>query len=292
MLGARPSLSAITRLPIRSILAEARPSRSFVPMRKIMLLAGCAFAMSLPTRSIAAQRTGVIAGTVVDPTGRPLAEAEVIASAENARARTDSAGHFEIRNLEPGQYNVRVRRVGYEPGRSTADLSHGGKVDVRFELKARPALLDSVFIIADGNCPDRSYVGFICRRKTGKGVYFTDDDLFDRNAREIGDIFRGVAGFRIEMRPSPWGQLPTPISTRASLCLNAIVNGMPSASTNPIPRYADELVAVEIYASPSDVPAEYQRFAWGRQGRQTQSYSDRGGTGDRCSLVVYWTGLR
>jgi hypothetical protein len=261
-------------------------------MRKIMLLVGCAFAMSLPTRSIAAKKTGVIAGTVVDATGRPLAEADVVASAENAHARTDSAGRFEIRDLEPGQYNVRVRRIGYEPGRMTADLSHGGKVDIRFELKPRAAILDSVFIVADGTCPDRSYVGFICRRKTGKGVYLTDDDLFDKNARELGDIFRGVAGFRIEMRPSPWGQLPTPLSLRASGCLNALVNGRPAASTNPLPRYADEVVAVEIYASPSEAPSEYQRFVWGRQGRQTQSFADRDPANDRCAIVVYWTVLR
>jgi hypothetical protein len=261
-------------------------------MRKILLLAGCVLAMSTPTRSAAAQNTGVIAGTVVDPDGKPLADVDVSASADNAHVRTDSAGHFEIRNLEAGQYNVRARRLGYLAARMTADLSHGGKVDVKIELKPRPAMLDSVVIIADGNCPERSYVGFLCRRKTGKGVYLTDDDIFDKNARELGDIFRDIPGFRIEMRPTPFGQKPFPISTKASLCLNALVNGMPAANTNPLPRFADEMVAAEIYAAPADVPPEYQRYVWGRQGRQTQSYFDRGNTGDRCSLVVYWTALR
>lgn len=262
-------------------------------MRKLLLFAGCLFATSIPAQAAVAQKTGVIAGTVVDTAGRPIAGVDVVASAEHARTKTDSAGRFEIRDLESGQYAVRVRRIGYLPERMTADIDKGGKADLKIELKPRPAFLDSVFVVAQsGLCPERSYVGFICRRRKGKGVYLTDDDIFDKNAREIGDVFRGVPGFRIEMRPSPWGQLPVPLSTKANLCLNALVNGMPAASTNPIPRYADEMVAVEIYASPADAPPEYQRYVWGRQGRQTQSFNDHGGNGDRCSLVVYWTGFR
>ena len=256
-------------------------------MRNSLLLAAAMFVAT--TSTAAAQKTGVIAGNVVDEAGKPIADVEVAASAENARARSDSTGRFEIRNLEAGQYTVRARRLGYLPARITVDIGRGGKADLKIELKARPAMLDSVIVVADGKCPERSYVGFLCRRRGGKGVYMTDDDLFDKNAREIGDIFRDVPGFRIENQPTPWGRLPMPLSTKASLCLNALVNGRPAAPTNQIPRFADEMIAVEIYASPSDVPEEYQRFVWGRQGRQTQSYRDRGTGGERCSLVVYWT---
>jgi hypothetical protein len=258
-------------------------------MRKILVLASLALFVAASAAS--AQKTGVIAGTVVDEQGKPLPDVDVVASAENARARSDSAGRFEIRNLEAGQYTVRARRIGFLPTRLTADLGKGGRADVKIELKVRPPMLDSVFVIANGVCPERSYVGFLCRRRAGKGgVYMTDDDIFDKNAREIGDIFRDVPGFRIELQPTVWGRLPMPLSTKASLCLNALVNGRPASNTNQIPRFADEMLAVEIYAAPADVPEEYQRYVWGRQGRQTQSYRDRAGAvGERCSVVVYWT---
>ena len=70
-----------------------------------------------------------------------------------------------------------------------------------------------------------------------------------------------------------------------------LVNGRIASPTNPMPRFATEMIAVEIYASPGDVPDEYQRYVWGKQGRQTQSYRDHGGatSSDRCSLAVYWT---
>lgn len=262
-------------------------------MRNILLLAALAAASISPRSALHAQRSGVIAGTVFDEAGKPIAGADVVASADNARATSDSAGRFEIRNLDAGTYSVRARRLGYMPARITADIGRGGRADLRIELKVRPAILDSVFVVAKGDktCPDRSYAGFSCRRQTAKGVYLTDDDIFDKNARELGDIFRDVPGFRIEFAATAFGRMPMPIPTKASQCLNALVNGRIVAPTNPLPRFADEMIAVEIYASPGDVPEEYQRYVWGRQGRQSQSFRDRAGAGtsERCSLVVYWT---
>lgn len=256
-------------------------------MRRILLLAILA-AVAVPA-SLVAQKTGIIAGVVVDEAGKPIVDAEIVASADNARALSDSAGKFEIRNLESGQYNVRIRRLGFFPARTTADLGRGGRADIHVEMKVRPAMLDSVVVVADGKCPDRSYVGFLCRKRSGKGVYMTDDDIFDKNAREIGDIFRGVPGFRIELRPSIWGALPTPLPTKGSRCLNALVNGRLPSPTNQLPHFADQMVAVEIYSSASDVPIEYQGYTWGRQGRQTQVYDNSDASTEHCALVVYWT---
>lgn len=256
-------------------------------MRSILLLAVLA-AAALPA-SLSAQKTGVIAGVIVDEGGKPIAEADVVASADNAHVKSDSAGKFEIRNLEAGQYNVRIRRIGFFPARTTADLGRGGRADLHVEMKVRPAILDSVVVVADGKCPDRSYTGFLCRKRAGKGVYMTDDDIFDKNAREIGDVFRGVPGFRIELRPSIWGALPTPLPLKGSRCLNALVNGRLPSPTNQMPRFADQMVAVEIYSTASEVPTEYQAYTWGRQGRQSQVYADRDASAEHCALVVYWT---
>jgi iron complex outermembrane receptor protein len=259
-------------------------------MRTILLLSAAILA-ALPA-SLAAQRTGVIAGVVVDESGRPIPDVQIVASADSARAISDSLGRFEIRNLEAGQYNLRARRIGFMPARTTADIGRGGRADLHIELKERPAILDSIVVTADGKCADRSFTGFLCRRRGGKGVYLTDDDIFDKNARELGDVFRGVPGFRVELRPSIWGPMPTPLSTKGSRCLNALVNGRLPGPTNQLPNFADQMVGVEIYASPSEVPAEYQQYAWGRAGRQSSMYDARGGSAsEHCALVVYWTRL-
>jgi hypothetical protein len=246
-------------------------------------------ALTLPA-SVGAQTTGgTISGVVLNDAGVPLAGADVLFLPDTKRAKTDSLGRFAGAGLDGGFYHVRVRRLGYTSVEITTDLTKNGHVDLKFELHARPAILDSMIVTADGRCPEQGFRGFVCRRGHAKAVFLTDDDLLDKGAVELGDVFRDVDGFRIEMTPTPFGMKPRPLATRAARCLNALVNGRPLAVTNQLPRYANELVAVEIYALPTQVPEEYQRFVWMRSARQTVTSVGRDSPNARCSLVVYWT---
>jgi hypothetical protein len=259
-------------------------------MRKTVLIAVAALLGIHATGSgQAAPKGGTIAGVVLDDSGHPLDGADVVAFPDNARARTDSTGRFTLPGLDGGFYRVRVRRLGYSSLEISTDLTKNGHVELRYELKLRPAILDSVVVLAHGNCPALSYTGFNCRKRGGKGVYLTDDDLADKGAIELGEVFSGVAGFRIDTLPGLFGQRPIPRALHGARCLNAIVNGKPLAPTNPLPRYATELLAVEIYAIPNDVPPEYARYVWQGNLRQSSMPIAQQSLNDRCSLVVYWT---
>lgn len=259
-------------------------------MRKVLIVAvalgvapmGAAFCQNAPV-------PGSITGIVTDESGRPIPDAEVHAFPESAHARTDSAGRFILTKLGSGFYHVRARHIGYTSLEITTDLEKNGHVELKFELKARPAMLDSVIVEASGKCPPLSYGGFNCRRRFGKGVYLTDDDIGDKGAIELGDVFEDIPGFRSEMRETRIGRKPVPIATRGNRCINALVNGKPIALTNPLPRYANELIAVEIYATPSEVPPEYQRYIWMGSARQSSAILSRPTPDDSCSVVVYWT---
>jgi hypothetical protein len=262
-------------------------------MRKIAILAAASLiaAIGAPLRVRAQSKPtgGTISGIVTDDSGLPIADADVFAFPETARVRTDSAGHFTITNLDGGFYNVRARHLGFAPGETSTDLSKNGHVNVKIEMTRRPVVLDSVVVLADGTCPALSYKGFNCRKRVGKGVYLTDDDLADKGAVELGEAFRDVPGFRLEIATTPYGRKPRPIPTKGSGCLNALVNGRAMALTNPLPLYATELLAVEIYSLPSEVPTEYQRYIWQRGIRQSSSHLGRDPGNEPCSLVVYWT---
>jgi hypothetical protein len=177
-------------------------------MRKVLLVAaalavaplcGVALCQSAPV-------PGSITGTVTDELGHPIADADVHAFPESIHARTDSTGHFILTRLGSGFYHVRVRRLGFASTEVTTDLAKNGHVDLKFELKVRPAILDSVVIEASGKCPPISYGGFNCRRRTGKGVYLTDDDIGEKGAIELGDVFDSIPGFRTEVRFTPYGR--------------------------------------------------------------------------------------
>lgn len=272
---------------IKSALSPRSETRHLGRMRAPVVLG-----LLLSASIASAQSGGVIAGLVVDEAGSPVAGADVFVLTQTHRARTDSAGRFEIQKLDGGVYRIRARRVGFLPAEISTDVGKNGRVDVKLELRARPAFLDSVVVVADGKCAELSVAGFTCRKRNGKGVYFTDDDLLDRGAIELGDVFRDVNGFRIEMIPTPFGAKPRPLATRGGRCLNALVNGRPMALTNPLPRYAYDLLAVEIYALPNDVPDEYQRYVSLRTIRQSASPVGQDSPNARCSLVVYWTSYR
>jgi hypothetical protein len=254
-----------------------------------MITGALLFAVLSSANAIAQNQTGgTIAGVVLDETGNPVRDADVYAFPEKNRAKTDSTGKFSIPGLPGGFYHVRVRRLGYRPAEVTTDLGSNGHVDLKIELAVRPAMLDSVIVQADGKCATISFTGFNCRKTHGKGVYLTDDDLADKGAIELGEVFRDVAGFHLETRPTRFGPKPIAFSTRGG-CINALVNGRPLSVTNPLPLYATELIAVEIYSLPSSVPSEYQRYVWDPSIRQTSPIVGRDRNDQPCSLAVYWT---
>ncbi|MGH7617559.1 MAG: carboxypeptidase-like regulatory domain-containing protein [Gemmatimonadaceae bacterium] len=256
-----------------------------------MLLALCVLLVSASGAGAQGGTTGgTITGSVVDESGLPLRDADVFAPPSTARARTDSSGHFRLTGLDADFYHVRARHIGFIAMEITTDLGKNGQVDLKFEMKRRPVILDSVIVQADGKCPMYHYAGFNCRRAAGKGgIYMTDDDIMDRGAIDLGDLFRDVEGFRIEPVLTRLGMMPNPIPTRGNHCLNALVNGRPFAMTNPLPRYATDLIAVEIYGTPSEVPPEYQQYVSNPTIRQSAPRIPRDSPMNRCALAVYWT---
>jgi hypothetical protein len=230
-----------------------------------------------------------ITGSVVDDHGSPVRDADVFAPPSTARARTDSVGHFVLSNLPAEFYHVRVRHIGFTAAEITTELGKNGHVDLKFDLKRRPVMLDSMIVQADGKCPPRNYLGFNCRRRLGKGIFLTDDDIMDRGAIELGDIFRDMDGFRIEQVMTQYGMQPSPIPTRGNHCLNALINGRIYARTNPLPRYATNVIAVEIYPTPNDVPPEYQQYVSNPDARQSAPRIPHDSPTNRCALAVYWT---
>jgi hypothetical protein len=86
-----------------------------------------------------AENTGAISGTVVDPTGAVIVNAQVEATLEGTEqkhdARTDSAGRFELKDLQPGVYDIRAYVQGFKALEVKAVLVQATNVtEVSFEL--------------------------------------------------------------------------------------------------------------------------------------------------------------
>jgi hypothetical protein len=219
---------------------------------------------------------GTLRGVVRDSADRPLLNVEVVATPGPHRARTDSLGRFTMAGIGGGQYILHARKLGYSAGEATADIHGDGSADVKITLEHHMADLDTVVVREDGSCPERSLDGFMCRRKRGdKGVFMDYLDIDDKDPLTTADLFRDIPGFRIDVRPTRTGNRRIPVATGLH-CMVSLVNGRPATAANFVPDIPWDLMALEVYPAPADVPKEYQRYMWDSA------------AGQRCGVAVYW----
>ena len=210
-------------------------------------------------------------GTVRDSSSRPMVNADVAVEPSGRHVRTDSAGHFAFEGLERSQFTVRARRVGYEPAEWTIDLSKGGRVDIQLVLGGRIAMLDTVFVFEPGRpCDPQAYEGFMCRRAVGKGRFIDYTDIDTMSVIYSADLLRDIGGFTSVVRSTHIG--PTRMAS-SKHCTIVLMNGAPTTWLS-IPESSYDIIGIEIYQNPKDIPAEYHRYTWGKED---------------CWLVAYWT---
>jgi hypothetical protein len=225
-------------------------------------------------------RGATITGIVRDSLGMPVPAADVVAQPGQYRTRTDSAGAFVLTGLDDGAYTIAARKVGYAPERWDVKLSKNGRLELKFVL-GRRVQLDTITVVARSACPPFSLNGFWCRQRSGGsgGVFLDYQDIDDQRVAFIADLFRQIPGFRVELRRSRMGPVPTPARSGFG-CINSLVDGMPVTGANPIPTLPSDLSALEVYLKPDSVPEPYQRYTW------PELNTHRTG---RCSVVLYWT---
>jgi TonB-linked SusC/RagA family outer membrane protein len=119
-------------------------------MRQWWLRAGLLLG-GLASASPAAAQQGGIGGVVTDEaTGGPLEAARVVLSGPNRIETTNREGRFLFRNVEPGQYQVRVLRLGYKPVTASAAVAPGETVALEVAMTPAPVQLDEIVSTATG----------------------------------------------------------------------------------------------------------------------------------------------
>jgi hypothetical protein len=96
--------------------------------------------------------SGTLRGTVLDPSGALIPQAQLTISSANGFARTiksDSTGSFELANLAPGSYSVSVDAAGFTPALegirvatskvTTENVTLGISVNQEIEVSANDA---------------------------------------------------------------------------------------------------------------------------------------------------------
>ena len=243
-----------------------------------------AMLLAFPPR-IAAQQPapgGIITGVVRDTAARPLAGVDIIVRPGDRRTRTDSTGRFTVGGLSADDYTVRARKLGYAPTTFDVSLRKAGRADISLVFERGMPMLDTVVVTATAGrtCSEFSLDGFVCRRRSGSGVFLDYTDIDDKDALYTADLFRDMKGFRETVRPTRYGPIRVVEANPPSGCITSLIDGRPMTGATIIPELPRELVALEVYTQADSVPPEFQRYTW-PDGNFTRS--------GRCRVIVYWT---
>lgn len=109
--------------------------KKIITLAFVMIFAVAAFAEGENAKTAPAESANnVITGQVVDMnTGEALAGVEVMIQGTELKAYTDFDGNFEIKDLEPGSYDVVVSLIAYRKS-LIEDLSTSAKEGLTVKL--------------------------------------------------------------------------------------------------------------------------------------------------------------
>lgn len=227
-------------------------------------------------------------------TGRvPVVGAEVTLTDVARSFSTNTAGRIDVANLASGDHRVTIRRLGYTPLDTTVTLRDGAIADLTFEL-VRINTLDSVVVSA--TTTDRALRSFEENVRLGTGHFMTRQRLVElkgqplrralselqgislvyghgsrswvAGARQPGALCGRVApGASSECHRSHGIYDPSPVEAAqgmsASCYARVYIDGVLMNRGTPTPPYdanellADQIEAIEYYASAAEVPLQY-----------------------------------
>lgn len=191
--------------------------------------------------------TGTIKGTVTDKaTGEPLPFVKVIvyqADQQKGAAQTDIFGKFQISSLQPGQYDIEMRFVGYQSVRQTGVVVSSDKYTILDDLQLGTSaeMLDVVEVIT-------YQVPLIDKDGGASGGTVTREDISKMPTRDATGIAATVGGVY-----SPEGGGGLSIRGARSEDSYYYIDGIKVRGSSSLPKAAMQEVSVIT----GGVPANY-----------------------------------
>jgi hypothetical protein len=142
-----------------------------------------------------------ISGTVVDPAGNPVAQAEVSVVATGVATFTSATGRFLLRVPRARNLVIQVRRPGYRGQLIRFTEDWDGKV----LLMPGPVQLPDVKVAAKYAKPARyagtaKYDDYFFRWRKGFGIFLDRDAIDRRGALTTAQLLEGQAGVHVDLR--------------------------------------------------------------------------------------------
>ena len=251
-------------------------------------------------------------GRVVDDAFRGLPEADVRV-ASWPTTLTDREGHFTLRSLPSGAFQLVVRKVGYDSASVRVPATVRTPTESVTVVLTRSHRLND--IVVEGQAYDRTLWdrGFYHRQKVASGMFFDPDAIVHFGGDGLGSLVRQVP--RVDVRRINNEDHAFSTIGGRSCRMNIYVDGMFQREAMPDPRIdgnegiglsqlvdVRDIAAVEVYPRASAVPTQFQRMGppAGPQGYTSAQIGSPSGRMHRsmpqgenadaaCGAIVIWT---
>lgn len=176
-----------------------------------------------PIRAVG-QWPGEVAGTVTDAaSGAPVEAALVELPGAGRAARTDGAGRFRLRALEPGEHRIVVSRTGYAAREASVEVANGRVSRLAIHLQPVATAVEGVRAVAE-------------RDRIETGTRVTRAEIEASGARTAAEVLERVPG--VVVRSTGVGSAQT-VSVRGGSAdaVLVLVDGAPA--NDPVTGEAD-----------------------------------------------------
>ena len=167
------------------------------------------FALAAVLFSVApshARAQAVLLGSVrSDSADFPLGHAEVAIPSLRLGAYTDSAGHFRMDHIKPGEYDVVVRQFGFVPRVMRMKFEPDETTAQQFQLTPSPIVLAKVKVVAPDTARSLYYdniAAFEGRRAHGFGSFITAQELAAARERDMTTVLHTIPQVRFYHLPT------------------------------------------------------------------------------------------
>ena len=248
-------------------------------MIRILTLTAC-----IGTVAQAQTPAGVVRGAVKATGDVPIAGAVVQLGERSDSVRTSTAGEFLLERIPPGAYALRVRALGYSPKSRDIVVTDTSGWSGTIELERIAQQLPEVDVVDKPAqyAGTTRYDDFFRRRKTGRGIFRTYQELIDAGTIDLLSALERVPGVSVSTTVNRFGDQQ--YRFRIARCsgdppnLAVYLNGnlVPGVSrTGGLSEFLRsipirQVLFFEFYRGASEIPSDIER-------------------GDNCAAILIWT---
>lgn len=240
----------------------------------------CSLLVALAATMHAQAERGTIRGTVHDDGGHALSGVQLVVKNTDIRATSDTAGHFTLGGVWPGETEVEARRIVFQLTKTKVVVKRGDTTLTDITMMLNSAADQDAVAIAgiETNAPSSSRMRFDQQRaRGGGGSYVTRADIERRHPSVMSDMLRALSGVSIGSSTFPGTNSRVQMERSAQgigsgACeVQLYVDGHPYPRGNVDDFPPETVEGLEIYRGGAQIPSEFRA------------------QNSACGLIAIWT---